>query len=89
MARSPDAVSGLCITCLLLAFLLLQQDGTTPNLSWIHGGGSVCDAHEVVHIEDRTLICVETTATQSCPLLLVFYKHEGSFRYMLFRVIKK
>lgn len=37
----------------------------------------MCDARDVIHIEDRTLTRGETTATQFCPLLLVFYKHEG------------
>lgn len=73
----PLRVSGLWTTHLLLAFLLLQQDGTAPHPSWIHGGGFVCDACELIHIEDRTLTCGEATATQICPLLLFLYKHEG------------
>lgn len=80
MARNPEAVPGLWITQLLSAFPLLQQDGTAPHPSWIHGGGFVCDSHEVIHREDRTLTCGEIPATQSCPLLLILYKHKGFFQ---------
>lgn len=38
------------------------------------------DAREVIHREDRTLTCGDTPAPQSCPLLLVLYKHEGFFQ---------
>lgn len=36
----------------------------------------MCDAHELIHIEDRTLTRGEASATQFGPLLLLPYKHE-------------